>query len=380
MPPKNKDTKAAEADEGDPGLSPAVFLHNYTKYCKLTCVPANAKLVELLSNEERAEDLVKSKQLVLDDEKGALGAAGTRTLCSAILGTGQGMVNVPCRLVRSLRLWRVAVGDDGAACVAEVLRLGGAEVPIAYLELLDNNIGAPGAHCLGQALARGQNKSLLTLKLDYNSSLGSEGVAALCQGLRTNSSLRQLHLPYCNIDHSAGAPLAEMLSNSQSALTLLNLQGNHLGGRGLNDLCDGLAATTTLAALSLADNVIGQADEDTDAMKKLANVIVLPGNPIANIDLLYNRIGERGAQALLDIFNGKAPNKVKQLLVDSTLPQQLFDHLCRIDVSPPPRPSLCALPQCDPPAGCRRRQEKGQEEEEEVACPRGLTPRSRSPT
>lgn len=79
---------------------------------------------------------------------------------------------------------------------------------------------------MGQSLSIGCNKSLLSLKLDYNPSLGSEGTAALCRGLRTNSTLKQLHLPYCNLDSDAGAPLGEMLSYTKLQLAVLNLQVN----------------------------------------------------------------------------------------------------------------------------------------------------------
>lgn len=77
---------------------------------------------------------------------------------------------------------------------------------------------------LGQALSIGCNKSLLSLKLDYNPSLGSEGAAALCRGLRTNATLKQLHLPYCDLGMDAGAPLGEMLSYTKLQLAVLNLQ------------------------------------------------------------------------------------------------------------------------------------------------------------
>lgn len=80
------------------------------------------------------------------------------------------------------------------------------------------------ATALGQSLSIGCNKSLLSLKLDYNPSLGSEGTAALCRGLRTNSSLKQLHLPYCDLGADAGAPLGEMLSYTKLQLAVLNLQ------------------------------------------------------------------------------------------------------------------------------------------------------------
>lgn len=83
---------------------------------------------------------------------------------------------------------------------------------------------------LGQALSIGCNKSLLSLKLDYNPSLGSEGAGALCRGLRTNSTLKQLHLPYCNLGTDAGAPLGEMLSYAKLQLAVLNLQVGYRRG------------------------------------------------------------------------------------------------------------------------------------------------------
>jgi hypothetical protein len=48
-------------------------------------------------------------------------------------------------------------------------------VKIFYLELFDNNIGPKGASALGASLSYGHNLSLLTLKLDFNQSMGTEG-------------------------------------------------------------------------------------------------------------------------------------------------------------------------------------------------------------
>ena len=62
---------------------------------------------------------------------------------------------------------------------AELLRLGGSDVKIFYLELFDNNIGPRGAGALGSSLSYGNNLSLLTLKLDFNHSLGVEGETPL---------------------------------------------------------------------------------------------------------------------------------------------------------------------------------------------------------
>ena len=44
------------------------------------------------------------------------------------------------------------------------------------------------------------NKSLVTLNLDFNPEIGSKGgIAALCIGLRTNSTLKKLSLRHCSI-------------------------------------------------------------------------------------------------------------------------------------------------------------------------------------
>lgn len=139
-----------------------------------------------------------------------------------------------------------------------MLRLGGADVAISFLELLDNNIGPRGANALGQSLSYGHNISLLTLKLDYNPTLGTEGVGTLCRGLRTNNALKQLHLQFCNIGPEAGQHLADLLANTRTNLDTLNISGNRLGGKGLQTLCKGLAVNSKLETLLIADNMIDQ--------------------------------------------------------------------------------------------------------------------------
>lgn len=112
------------------------------------------------------------------------------------MGSGPGMKGGPYKLIKSIRIWRSNIADDGAAAIAEVLRLGGIDVQIQFLELLDNNIGPRGGLALGTALSHRHNLSLLTLKLDYNSTLGTEGIIELCKGLRTNSTLKQVIFIY----------------------------------------------------------------------------------------------------------------------------------------------------------------------------------------
>ena len=129
---------------------------------------------------------------------------------------------------------------------------------ISFLELFDNNIGPKGANALGSALSYGHNLSLLTLKLDYNGTLGDDGVINLCKGLRTNATLKQLHLQFCNLTSECGPHLADLMANSRSGLELVNFSGNRLGGAGLASLCKGLMHNTKCETICLADNMIDQ--------------------------------------------------------------------------------------------------------------------------
>merc|ERR1719230_1606642 len=49
----------------------------------------------MFTNEELLEEFAKTRQIVIDDEFGPLGAGGMRALCTAIMGTGAGMINHP---------------------------------------------------------------------------------------------------------------------------------------------------------------------------------------------------------------------------------------------------------------------------------------------
>ena len=324
MPPKKDAGKAAKAVPGEAveGEDPMVLLGNYQKYSKLVGLNANAGLTKSISDEENRP----LTQLVIDDEYGQLGCGGTRALMTSIMGSGPGMKGGPYKLINSLRIWRSNIGDDGAAAIAEVLRLGGAEVKIGYLELLDNNIGPKGCTGLGQSLGQGRNLSLLTLRLDYNPLMGYEGVVNLARGLRTNMTLKQLHLTFCLLPPEAGDPLAEILSNAKSGLEVLSLSGNRLAGRGLLALCQGLMVNTKLIELKLADNMIDHLEEDVEALELLRDCLLNPIVVLSKVDLMYNRIGQEGAEALLPAFTDpESAKRIEEFLVDLTLPMPLFD-------------------------------------------------------
>ena len=97
-----------------------------------------------------------------------------------------------------------------------------------------------------------------------------------------------------------------MLSYSKLALAVLNLQGNKLGGQGLKMLRPGLKNSASITSLSMADNGIGDSDEDLEALKALAAALVA-SQTLTHVDILYNRIGEKGANALSATFGPRGP-------------------------------------------------------------------------
>ena len=217
-------------------------------------------------------------------------------MATAIMGSHPSMPKHPetgkpmlYKTLQELRIWGANIGDDGASSIAEILRLGGAEIQLQYLELTNNGITAVGAFALGRSLSCMMNLSLITLNLDYNISLGSEGVAALCQGLRTNSTLKKLSLRYCNLDSEAGGPLGEVLNFTRCGLNILDVQGNHIGGTGLMELCPGLQNNKSLTKLIIADNDISDSSsEDEEGLKKFAEVLLVHPT-LTSVDFLYNR-------------------------------------------------------------------------------------------
>ena len=81
--------------------------------------------------------------------------------------------------------------------------------------------------------------------------------------------------------------------------------GGGATGRCRRDTPDaGMDNNNKLEYLSLADNAIAATDEDLEALEKLAGVMQRETSLLSQVDLLHNRIGEKGANTMLAAFNG----------------------------------------------------------------------------
>ena len=170
------------------------------------------------------------------------------------------------------------------------------------------------------------NKNLLTLNLDHNLRMGSEGISALTRGLKTNSTLKTFSVRYCNIDQSGGIHLNEILSFPKSTIETLDLTGNSLGGSGLEVFCPGIESSTSLKRIRIADNNISSSEIDISAIRIFA--MALCNHPsIIEVDLSYNNIGNPGGATLVDHMG--VNKKITTFQVDMNLSPKLYSALYR---------------------------------------------------
>lgn len=65
-----------------------------------------------------------------------------------------------------------------------------------------------------------------------------------------------------------------------------------------------------------------------EGLRALRDCLLCPTVAVASVDLMYNRIGEPGALILCEAVNPENA-KIKEFLVDLTLPMPLFEKLFR---------------------------------------------------
>ncbi len=174
---------------------------------------------------------------------------------------------------------------------------------------------------------------LLTLKLDYNSNIGSDGCRMLCGGLKNSLTLKQLHMQFCSIQSGGGGPLADLISGTFGAkLEKLNIKGNKLGCDGLAKMCMGLEKSTSLTYLNISDNSIVEDAECMDLLgAALAKNFSMSEQSLAHLDMSFNAIGVDGANALIPYMEGIPKDRLKATKVDENLPTALFEKLSRIE-------------------------------------------------
>lgn len=322
------------AIELGPDSDPKILYGNYVKECKNISIEPYGPMKDALINEQNPN---AGKQIIIastnSDSNALLGSGGCRALINALIGA-EGDVDssrVPFTAIKEIRICQQKLGDGGAKAISTLLAATAKPIGVPcwkleFLELPNNGIGRDGCHALGRSLCVGMNKTLSTLILDFNR-IGTNGVAALCKGISTNSTLKKLSLKHCNIDEHGGKPIGEVLSFKKTALQQLDLTSNLLGGIGLSDICTGLSDNTSLKTLRLGDNSIGgQTEDDAKALEQFALVLAKHTSIVA-VDLMYNVIGTEGGTLLLPAVRDN--KQITEFKVDSKMDDELYKSLYR---------------------------------------------------
>ena len=218
----------------------------------------------------------------------------------------------------TLDLRNCSIGDQGS----KFLTRGLSKYPISHskisLFLWANFIHEEGIHHIAELL---ENTSLISqLILSFNV-IGSCGLSTLCEGLSTNTSLKDLDLSNCSLfldDHGA---IPRLLSTN-TTLEHLNLSANVIGNAELKNICEALSTNTSLKKLylSICSLTISNNNRTALALFQLLN----ENNSLEHLDLSGNTV-----TSCCRIAAGLAVNNTLKILTlnNCNLTDQNMDEL-----------------------------------------------------
>ena len=169
-------SSSKKVEEKEPATDPKNLYNTYVALCKYIGIEPYEKVRDSLcqDDEENAnygtQVLIDGDDLEAKDKKDKIrfGPGSCRALATSILGKATSVIpenkltkakqesmSVIYTILQDIRVWRCPIKDGGAAAIAELLRLGGADLKISYLELLDASIGYDGCMALGHSLSYG---------------------------------------------------------------------------------------------------------------------------------------------------------------------------------------------------------------------------------
>uniref|UniRef100_A0A3Q1CJJ8 Uncharacterized protein n=1 Tax=Amphiprion ocellaris TaxID=80972 RepID=A0A3Q1CJJ8_AMPOC len=165
-----------------------------------------------------------------------------------------------------------------------------------------------GAEMLGKLLAR--NKTLRRLVLEWNAlGVWDEAFSLFCDGLASNTSMKQLDLRNNQINHHGASELALALKRNNT-LEVLDLRWNNIGLLGGRSLLEALQKNKSIVQLEMAGNNI-----PSDTLRALEQTIGHNSDTQSNLRESHSRTQvlskeiqalkeEKGRQVRLTLNNG----------------------------------------------------------------------------
>ena len=201
-----------------PSATSEEFLKNYSLACKLYGTEPSDCIKKGMETEEGTP----KPYLFIDEE---VGPAGVRAATHAVAGNHPDMKGGMFTGFTSMNFVRCNAQPDGAAGIAEVLRIGGPNMPLTSLLLCDSRIGERGCSVLGASLGYGANNTLTKLKLQYDETISDRGASVLCRSLRMNGTFEKIiyffMFFYSSFHNNLLTTTSEILFYTYCMLTLL---------------------------------------------------------------------------------------------------------------------------------------------------------------
>jgi Ran GTPase-activating protein (RanGAP) involved in mRNA processing and transport len=218
------------------------------------------------------------KELELSDN--CLRSNGAKDIVNIVIRCGP--------LLRTLRVARNELGDDGATVIAALFC--NEELQVAECDLSGNNIGDSGMRSIAEAVQG--SKTIQVLNLASNSCTGS-GCHVFREMLSYNESLTELDISWNGIGGEQASAFWQGVENSLS-LTRLHAHWNGFCDlKACQALCTALQENTTLKYLDLSHNRI------TEECCKVISEGFARNEDLIQFRLDGNPLGVHGAKALL---------------------------------------------------------------------------------
>jgi len=212
-------------------------------------------------------------------------------------------------------LWKAKAGDEGIRSACDYLKLTSTQVTI--VDFLSNEISPLGCAFIGEMLPSTQ---ISILKLDHNP-FGSKGLENLAKGLAKNGTLVSLSLAYCEIDAEGGKYLQQILAFIKSELKSLDLSGNNLQNDGALQVFKALEVNAALDLLNLADNKFG---EDPKLITQICTVFD-KNKTLGHLELTNNGITDDAAKQFLEHLKGN--KSVYKLELNHTVNREIVTEI-----------------------------------------------------
>lgn len=151
-------------------------------------------------------------------------------------------------------------GDEGLHVIEHIFDEPLEVVGLAYHA---NNTGPSGCRALARGFVR--SKFLSILELDFNPTIGDEGIAGLTHYGHC-PALSRLSLKFCDIGDAGASYLGKWIADENCKIKELYLNGNKIGPNGAIAFAEGLGRNKSLNRVELNDNIFGYSLEAMNAL------------------------------------------------------------------------------------------------------------------